>query len=106
MKNSQEIAQTIKNMAKNQKVSISKIITDCGLNKNALFTMQSGYYPRLETLVTIADYLDCSVDYLLGRDIKKGAPDSIRDAIIARVMELPDDRLDRLLGFLEGLVAE
>ena len=27
----------------------------------------SAYYPRLEALTKIADYLDCSVDYLLGR---------------------------------------
>lgn len=106
MKNSQEIANNIKNTAKSRKISIAKMISDCGLNKNAVYTMQTGNYPRIETLATIADYLDCSVDYLLGRDIKKGAPDNIRDAIIQRINLLPDNKLDRLLGFLEGLAAE
>nr|DAV41547.1 MAG TPA: repressor protein [Caudoviricetes sp.] len=42
------------------------------MNKNALFTMQnSGYFPRVEALSRVADYLDCSVDYLLGRTDRK-----------------------------------
>lgn len=106
MNNSQEIAKQIKSTAKQQNVTISKIITDCGLNKNALVTMQSGYYPRLETLVNIADYLNCSIDYLLGRDIKNNAPDNIRSVIIDMINNLSDEQLLRLRGYLEGLVSE
>ena len=41
------------------------------MNKNTLSNMQSGgFFPRAETIVRIADYLDCSVDYLLGRTDK------------------------------------
>ena len=68
MQNSQEIANKIKCIARTKGISISKFLSDCDLNKNALYTMQSsGYYPRVEALIKIADYLDCSVDYLLGR---------------------------------------
>ena len=52
----------------NKKITIGKMLSDCDLSKNTLSTMQSrGYLPRAETLIKIADYLDCSVDYLLGR---------------------------------------
>lgn len=68
MQNSQETANRIKERAKIKGVSISKLLLACELNKNAIFTMQSsGYYPRVEAITKIADYLDCSVDYLLGR---------------------------------------
>ena len=68
MQNPQETANRIKVTSKSRGISISKLLSDCSLNKNALFTMQSsGYYPRVEALAKIADYLDCSVDYLLGR---------------------------------------
>lgn len=68
MYNSQQTAERIKLLAKERNVSISKLLIDCSLNKNALYTMQSsGYYPRVEAILKIADYLDCSVDYLLGR---------------------------------------
>jgi len=68
MHNSQEVATTIKNFAKSKKIAIGTMLTDCCLSKNTLSSMQSGgYLPRTETLGKIADYLDCSVDYLLGR---------------------------------------
>ena len=71
MNNPQLTADEIKKLAKQKNVSISKLLLDCGLNKNALYTMQnSGYYPRVEALIKIADYLECSVDYLLGRNYK------------------------------------
>lgn len=62
------VANKIKELLKVRKISASKMLIDCGMNKNALYTMQtSGYLPRLEAVAQIADYLDCSVDYLLGR---------------------------------------
>ncbi len=62
------VANRIKELLKSQKISASKMLVDCDMNKNALYTMQSsGYLPRLESVAQIADYLDCSVDYLLGR---------------------------------------
>lgn len=68
MNNSQELANSIKKRAKFQNVTIGKMLSDCGLSINTLSSMQSGgYYPRLEAIARIADYLDCSVDYLLGR---------------------------------------
>ena len=67
MNNSQQTAEIIKAKAKEKDISISKMLLDCELNKNSLYTMQSnGFFPRVETLAKIAEYLDCSVDYLLG----------------------------------------
>lgn len=71
MHNSQEVANSIKTLAKARKVTIGKMLSDCSLSINTLSSMQSGgYYPRLEAICKIADYLDCSVDYLLGRTEK------------------------------------
>lgn len=68
MYNSQEVANKIKQTAKSKNITIGKMLLDCELSKNTLSSMQSGgYLPRTETLAKIADYLDCSVDYLLGR---------------------------------------
>lgn len=68
MNNSQELAKSIKELAKSKNISIGKMLSDCNLSINTLSSMKSGgYFPRLEALAKIADYLDCSVDYLLGR---------------------------------------
>lgn len=68
MHNSQDVAIAIKQLAKAKGILIGKLLSDCDLSKNTLASMQSGgYLPRAETIARIADYLDCSVDYLLGR---------------------------------------
>ena len=68
MHNSQEVATTIKSLAKSKKIAIGKMLSDCDISKNTLSSMQSGgYLPRVENIVRMADYLGCSVDFLLGR---------------------------------------
>lgn len=65
---SNEIAQRIKLIAKQRKIKIATMLKECHLSKNALSSMSSGgSTPKSENLAKIADYLDCSVDYLLGR---------------------------------------
>ncbi len=64
----QDIANRIKSLAKSHNTPIGKMLADCKLSVNTLSSMQAGgYFPRLESIAHIADYLDCSVDYLLGR---------------------------------------
>lgn len=75
MINPQTLASAIKSAAKLKGITIKKMLTECELGINTLSSMQSGgYFPRLEALVKIADYLDVSIDYLLGR----GIPDASR----------------------------
>ena len=65
---SSNIAEKIKTMAKIKKIQIKDMLKDCELGKNSLSSMQSGgSIPKSDTLAKIADYLDVSVDYLLGR---------------------------------------
>ncbi len=68
MFDSLNISNRIKETAKKQNILIGKMLSECSLSKNTLSTMQSrGFLPSLETINKIADYLDCSVDYLIGR---------------------------------------
>lgn len=66
--------------------------------------------PSHATIAALADRLDVSVDYLLGRsDIrtnKKQPPvknEELLEDIITKVRNLPDPALSRLSDFLEGL---
>ena len=62
------IAGRIKLRAKQQNLQIKTLLDKCGLSKNTLSSMQAGgSTPKSENLAKIADCLDCSVDYLLGR---------------------------------------
>jgi transcriptional regulator with XRE-family HTH domain len=71
MNNSQTTAETIEFLAKSKGVSVSKMLADLGMNKNALFTMKnSGYLPRVESLCKFAEYFNVSIDFLIGRSDK------------------------------------
>ena len=46
---------------------MKKILEDCNLGSNTFSHMLHGKAIAFDSLAHIADYLDCSVDYLLGR---------------------------------------
>lgn len=64
---SQDIAQRIRARAKQQNVSIGEMLSSCELGINTISKMAKGTDILTKNLAKIADYLDCSVDYLLGR---------------------------------------
>lgn len=66
MYNSYNISERIKELAKNRKVSMKKLLIEVGLGFNTMSNMRTSM-PKADSLAKIADYLDCSVDYLLGR---------------------------------------
>lgn len=75
-------------------------------NSTATYWKKSGKAPKRESLEKIAEHLGCTVDYLLDREpqgAKKDAPTK-RDAVLGMVSRLSDDQLDRLLGYLEGIL--
>lgn len=67
MYDSQKIALKIKDMAKKQNISINQMLLNCELGKNTVVKMSNGTDILTQNFAKIADYLDCSVDYLLGR---------------------------------------
>ena len=68
MYNSTEVASRIKLIATKKNIVIKEMLLECNLSKNAISSMSSGgSMPKSENLAKIADYLDVSVDYLLGR---------------------------------------
>ena len=64
---SQDIAQRIRERAKQQNVSIGEMLSSCELGINTISKMAKGTDILTKNFAKIADYLDCSVDYLLGR---------------------------------------
>ncbi len=105
MEDTQLIADRIKIQAKNQSQTMKNVLENCQLNKNLVNSIANGKDVGYQSIVAIADYLGCSVDYLLGRE-NKNAPDDIRSTIINLVYSLSDKKAKALLDFLEGLISE
>lgn len=63
-----QIAAKIKEQCKLNNIPVSLLLSTCGINKNFIYDLEKqDKSPSADKLIQIADYLDCSVDYLLGR---------------------------------------
>ena len=106
-----------------QGLSPTSVCKAIGLSNATATGWKSGTLPKADVLVKLADYLNVSVDYLLGRsdgeqmffELKqtvdemrqKNAPDSeIRSVIRNKINRLSDDKLGRLQGYLDALLSE
>ena len=67
MYNSQLVASMIKLLAKKKNMPVKDVLQECGMGRNSISHMTNGSMPKGDTLGKIADFFDCSVDYLLGR---------------------------------------
>ena len=66
--NNIQIAEKIKMLCKQQKKTISQMLISCDISKSLIYDMEKrDKSPSCDKVQRIADYLDCSVDYLLGR---------------------------------------
>lgn len=65
--NSLNIAVAIKKQSKCRDILIKDMLSDLKLGSNTMSSMRHGRMIAADSLARIADYLDCSVDYLLGR---------------------------------------
>ena len=87
------VVQKIKTLSKKQGIKITELLEKCELSKNALSSMNSrGSWIQANSLAKIADYLGCSVDYLLGRTDK---PEGIEPAPAPTGDSLSDEMLTR-----------
>lgn len=68
MYNPSEISATIKSSAQDKKVTVKQLLDDCKINKGFIYDLEhKSTYPSCDKISRIADYFNCSVDYLLGR---------------------------------------
>ena len=67
MYDTHNLAELIKLTAKNRGVTIKEVLSGCNISGNTMSTLYHGKAISFDSLARIADYLDCSVDYLLGR---------------------------------------
>lgn len=97
-------AERIKMLAKSKGIVIKDMLEECELGKNTLSSMLSrGSWLQANNLAKIADYLGCSVDYLLGRTEKIPADQTVsgltkeRQALMDLVIACPEDLAKDLL---------
>ena len=108
MHNSYEISTNIKKLAQRKHISIKQLLEDCNINKGLIYDLEHKQsFPSCDKLARIADYLDCSVDYLLGRTNQEKfsgesytlSPDE--QTLVNTFRKLPPESQHNILGFLD-----
>lgn len=62
------IVKAIKKLCSEKKITISSLLEGCNLTKSFIYDLEKRKTsPSCEKISRIADYLNCPVDYLLGR---------------------------------------
>lgn len=76
MSTTKDCAARIKALTKLNKISINKLLTDCGLTKSLIYDMEArNSMPSADKLSRISDYFHVTTDYLLtGEEPKKLSP--------------------------------
>lgn len=68
MYTSSDIASFLKIVIQEKNITIKQLLEDCKINKGFIYDLEhKKAFPSVDKVARIADYLDCSVDYLLGR---------------------------------------
>ncbi len=63
-----QMARIIKDTCKQSGISVSKLLSECNIRKSLIYDLEKrDYTPSIAIAEQIANYLDCSIDYLLGR---------------------------------------
>ena len=104
MYNTQEIAQRIKIRTKENGCTIGNMLSELNLGVNIISQLAKGQEMSCLNIAKIADYLNVSVDYLLGRT---GTPeieptDHMTQILIKHFNKLsPQDKIDFLNEIVE-----
>lgn len=103
------LANRIRKITKSKNISIGKMLQDCELNRDFISVISTrGTFPKVNNLAKVADYLDCSIDYLLDRsdiiDCKKEISEKYSDQeILRKFKSLSDDDKEIILGLIDRL---
>lgn len=66
--NNAQLTGIIKELCKSRGTSVSKMLSECGIRKSLIYDLEKrDWTPSISVAEQIANYFDCSVDYLLGR---------------------------------------
>lgn len=66
--NNSQITSRIKLLCKEKNISVAQLLSNCGFAKSFVYDLEKrDNSPSCDRISKIADVLECSVDYLLGR---------------------------------------
>jgi transcriptional regulator with XRE-family HTH domain len=90
------LAENIKLQAKARNVQLKDMFAELGMSKGTLSNLRTGRMMAADSLARISDYLDCSMDFLMGRTV---------DPAVKR-MNLTDDERQKVTDYLQFILSQ
>lgn len=100
-----EISERIKKQARINDIALKYMLSDLHIGANTITHMTSGHSISAISLAKIADYLGCSVDYLLGRSEIRNTKQSNED-VMQQFNALSSSNQEAALKFIRFLKSE
>ncbi len=92
-----EFGKRLKAMRELKQIKQGKFADKVGVSRQSIGNYEGGkQYPTIEIIIKMADCLDCSLDYLLGRTDESGTP----------ISKLEDEQLAKLCHFSNMLAKD
>ena len=85
------ITEIIASLLKERFGSVKAGLTECGVSCDLIANMKKGSFPSIEKILPIAEYLDISVDYLLGREQIPSSLSDLEKELIKYFRSLDND---------------
>lgn len=111
MENTQIIAERIKEEARRQDVKVKDLLAQCQIDRNLVNKLANGRDTGTQNICKIADFLDCSTDYLLGLSndpVKNNSTDlSFNEKTIVKLFrQLSETQQGILIGRAELMIEQ
>lgn len=94
-------------LMKERKIQQKDLAAEIGISQSVLSDWKSGRLkPSIDIILKIANYLDVSVDYLLGNDsaaVNNAQLTDKQKAVLAIAEQLPDEDVKKLIDYAELL---
>ncbi len=105
MYNAVQIYNNIETMLIVRGISIRKAEIEAGLARGSLNNIKNGSMPSVDKVAALADYLGCSIDYLVGREKIIAPVETDKSELAAVLKELSKRDIEKLIDFAKFIQA-
>lgn len=95
----------LKEICEKNNTSVSAMVQYLGMSKGVVTKWKNGCLPNGETIVKIAEYFNVSADYLLTGKISYNELNKQEQEILCLYRKLPESGKERILGYIDGYLA-
>ena len=104
------LSKRIKEICKQKKIPIKTLLEECGMNRNTIYDLEKKQvFPASDKISRIADHLEVSIDYLLGRtddpeQKTEPTPPTETEKLIQKINLLTENEKQLLAAMIDGIL--